>query len=50
MKQNITRGLRKALVLGIAALLAYLPVSTAIPKVFAEGTYSIIISHDEYID
>ena len=50
MKRNITRGLKKALALGMAALMAYLPVSTAIPEVFADDTYSITISYDKYID
>lgn len=50
MKRNITRGLKKALALGMSALMAYLPVSTAIPEVFADNTYSITISHDKYID
>lgn len=37
MKRNITRGFKKALALGMAALMVYLPVYTAIPEA-AVGT------------
>lgn len=50
MKRNIAKGFKRALALGMAALMAYLPVSSAIPEVFADNTYSITINHDEYID